>query len=74
MGLKCITTYKLDALKAVRQGDECDDTINLACSKDDNDVTLQGSDLTKLQEEENASISIEGMDADKTSKKSGKWI
>lgn len=67
MGLKCITTYKLDALKAVRRGNECDDTINQACSTNDNDITLQSS----LQEEENASISSEGMDADENYKKSG---
>lgn len=72
MGLSCITTYKLDALKAVRRRSEGDDTTNLACSKDNYDVTVQSSDSVKLHVEKKAPITLEGLNADETLKKNGR--
>ncbi|EXB30300.1 Putative methyltransferase NSUN6 [Morus notabilis] len=69
MGLSCIRTYKLDALKAVRRRSEGDDTTNLACSKDNYDVTVQSSDSVKLHVEKKAPITLEGLNADETLKK-----
>lgn len=69
MGLSCITTYKLDALKSVCCGNECDDTANLACNKDNNDITVKSLDSVKLHVEKMAPITLEGLNADETLKK-----
>ncbi|CAK7346654.1 unnamed protein product [Dovyalis caffra] len=55
MSLTCITTYKLDALKAVRQRNEADD-IN----------TNQSSDTLMFHEEKKSSSTVEGFNPDKT--------
>lgn len=72
MGLHCITTYKLDALKSVRQKDECDAITNLACGKDNNGVSLETSESMKLKVEKNAAAASEGLNADMTSEKTGR--
>ncbi|KAL5571345.1 hypothetical protein UlMin_020942 [Ulmus minor] len=67
MGLSCITTYKLDALKSCRQENECSDTTNLSCCKENNDVTIQSSNLMELRVEKTAPVTSEGLNADKAS-------
>lgn len=67
MGLKCITTYKLDALKAVRRKNESNDEPNMCNSKDNNYTTSQNSDLMKLHKEV-PSIAAEGLNGDKSCK------
>ncbi|KAA8526194.1 hypothetical protein F0562_008067 [Nyssa sinensis] len=64
MGLNCITTYKLDALKAVRQRSESNDMKTVCCSKDTMGPTSQISDPQKLQIEEISFIPTEGLDTD----------
>ncbi|KAB2004060.1 hypothetical protein ES319_D11G172000v1 [Gossypium barbadense] len=48
LGLTCITTYKLDALKAVRKRNGSSDMTTLCCNKDNNDVVNQRSDSGPL--------------------------
>ncbi|KAL9422945.1 hypothetical protein AB3S75_035098 [Citrus x aurantiifolia] len=67
MGLKCITTYKLDALKAVRRKNESNDEPNMCNSKDNNYITSQNSDSMKLHKEV-PSIAAEGLNGDKSCK------
>ncbi|KAK9188010.1 hypothetical protein WN944_019409 [Citrus x changshan-huyou] len=67
MGLKCITTYKLDALKAVRRKNESNDEPNMCNSKDNNYITSQTSDSMKLHKEV-PSIGAEGLNGDKICK------
>lgn len=67
MGLKCITTYKLDALKAVRRKNESNDEPNMCNSKDNNYITSQTSDSMKLHKEV-PSIGAEGLNGDKSCK------
>lgn len=63
MGLNCITTYKLDALKAVcRSSDSCT-TTDLGCNDKNDGVTIQSSDLPSLLVEREL---MEGMNADKS--------
>nr|XP_048328586.1 rRNA (cytosine-C(5))-methyltransferase NOP2C-like [Ziziphus jujuba var. spinosa] len=59
MGLSCITTYKLDALKAVRRRNECDAASNLSCCDDING--MQSSNPVMLQVQKTA---LEGLTAD----------
>lgn len=70
MGLKCITTYKLDALKAVRRKNESNDEPNMCNSKDNNYITSQNSDSMKLHKEV-PSIAAEGLNGDKSCKEKG---
>ncbi|KAE8718744.1 NOL1/NOP2/sun family protein isoform 2 [Hibiscus syriacus] len=48
LGLTCITTYKLDALKAVRKKNGSSDMTTLCHNKDNNDVVVQRSDSKSL--------------------------
>ncbi|XP_030482908.2 rRNA (cytosine-C(5))-methyltransferase NOP2C [Cannabis sativa] len=73
MGLRSITTYKLDALKSVRQSNECDDktnlagtddTTNLAITEDNYSVTVQSSDSMKIQVEKDSSAVLDGLIAE----------
>ncbi|KAK9041180.1 hypothetical protein V6N11_016294 [Hibiscus sabdariffa] len=48
LGLTCITTYKLDALKAVRKTNGSSDMTTLCYNKDNNDVVIQRSDSKPL--------------------------
>ncbi|KAJ6736059.1 hypothetical protein OIU85_018282 [Salix viminalis] len=57
MSLTCITTYKLDALKAIRQRNETDD-IN----------TNQSSNSLRFDDEKASSSTTEGFNSDKTCK------
>lgn len=63
MGLHCITTYKLDALKAVCRSNESNDMTTPSCRKDTEGVTLQSSDSPRLQMEKNQ-CSTEAFTAD----------
>lgn len=45
MGLRCITPYKLDALKSVCIINDSDDFSNHSCTKDNHGGNIQGSDL-----------------------------
>ncbi|KAK9284762.1 hypothetical protein L1049_023939 [Liquidambar formosana] len=65
MGLSCITTYKLDALKAVCRRNESNDMITLCCNKDNEGLSIQSSDSPRLHMEKVSSISKEGLNADK---------
>ncbi|XP_062105721.1 rRNA (cytosine-C(5))-methyltransferase NOP2C [Humulus lupulus] len=75
MGLRSITTYKLDALKSVRQKNECDDTTNLARSDDMINLAIRedsnsvSSDSMTLQVEKNASVVLDGLSAEKAVEK-----
>lgn len=60
MSLTCITTYKLDALKAIRQRNETDD-IN----------TNQSSNSLRFHDEKASSSTTEGFNSDKTCKDNG---
>jgi hypothetical protein len=71
MGLNCITTYKLDALKAVCQRNGSNSTTNLCCSKEDDGVTSLNSDMLSLHVERESSITTEGMN-DKSRKENGR--
>ncbi|XP_031257157.1 putative methyltransferase NSUN6 [Pistacia vera] len=63
MGLNCITTYKLDALKAVCRRNESNDISTKYCSKDNVCESIQGSDDTRLHEERVPSTATEGLTA-----------
>ncbi|KAJ0112158.1 hypothetical protein Patl1_01425 [Pistacia atlantica] len=63
MGLNCITTYKLDALKAVCRRNESNDISTKYCSKDNVCESIQGSDDTRLHEERVSSTATEGLTA-----------
>lgn len=64
LGLKCITTYKLDALKAVCRKNESNYMPNMCSSKDNSCLTAQNSDSMKLHEEKVSSITAEQLNAD----------
>nr|XP_004305841.2 PREDICTED: putative methyltransferase NSUN6 [Fragaria vesca subsp. vesca] len=51
MGLSCITTCRLDALKAVCSRNESDDITKLCCTNDNLDATIQGFNLMKSEVE-----------------------
>lgn len=61
MSLTCITTYKLDVLKAIRQRNEADD-IN----------TNQSSNSLRFHEEKASSSTAEGFNLDKTCEDNGR--
>ncbi|XP_021301026.1 putative methyltransferase NSUN6 isoform X3 [Herrania umbratica] len=63
MGLTCITTYKLDALKAVRKSNGSSDMTTLCCNKDNNDVVIQSSDLRPLESGGSSTTTV-GLNAD----------
>ncbi|KAH8509191.1 hypothetical protein H0E87_011091 [Populus deltoides] len=63
MSLTCITTYKLDVLKAIRQRNEADD-IN----------TNQSSNSLRFHEEKASSSTAEGFNLDKTCEDNGLQI
>ncbi|PON32547.1 RNA (C5-cytosine) methyltransferase [Parasponia andersonii] len=69
MGLSCITTYKLDALKSVRRKNDIDDMTDLTCRRLNNGETVQSSDSMKLQVKNNASVASEELNADKAFEK-----
>lgn len=73
MGLHCITTYKLDALKAVCRSNESNDMTTPSCRKDAEGVTLQSSDSPRLQMEKNQ-CSTEAFAADFACQENGRWI
>ncbi|XP_059663352.1 rRNA (cytosine-C(5))-methyltransferase NOP2C isoform X2 [Cornus florida] len=64
MGLNCITTYKLDALKAVRRRNELNDMNTLCCSEDTVGPIFQNSDYMRLQRDKMSSIPGEGLGTD----------
>lgn len=74
MGLSCITTCRLDALKAVCSRNESDNMSNLCCTEDNHGVTIQGSNLMKSEVEKIESIATERLNAEKDFKKSGTSI
>lgn len=59
MGLSCITTYKLDALKSVCQSNERDKETNLSYSKDNS--STPSSNLMTVPVEKIASVASEGL-------------
>ena len=63
MGLDCITTYKLDALKSVRQKNESKDMTTRCSTEDIVDLTIQNSDSLRSQIETMPSTAPEGLDA-----------
>ncbi|MFQ6633892.1 hypothetical protein Gotur_012065 [Gossypium turneri] len=67
LGLTCITTYKLDALKAVRKRNGSSDMTTLCCNKDNNDAVNQRSDSGPLGNGV-SSTTIVGSNADTTFK------
>ncbi|XP_021301028.1 putative methyltransferase NSUN6 isoform X5 [Herrania umbratica] len=71
MGLTCITTYKLDALKAVRKSNGSSDMTTLCCNKDNNDVVIQSSDLRPLESGGSSTTTV-GLNADTNCKENGR--
>ncbi|KAK4278949.1 hypothetical protein QN277_016719 [Acacia crassicarpa] len=69
MGLSCINTYKLDALKAVCRGNEPDNLTGSYCGNADNGVTEQVSDSSILNVERMSSIDINRLNIEKTMEK-----
>ncbi|KAK1569084.1 hypothetical protein Q3G72_032317 [Acer saccharum] len=67
MGLKCINTYKLDALKAVCRRNESNGMYALCSDKINSCTNIQNSDSLRLHEEV-SSTTVEGLDADTTCK------
>ncbi|KAI4305994.1 hypothetical protein L6164_029314 [Bauhinia variegata] len=59
MGLNCIKTFKLDALKAVYRKNESDNVISPSCYNTHNGVTNQGSDSSNLHVERISSTDTE---------------
>ncbi|KAB2613308.1 methyltransferase NSUN6 [Pyrus ussuriensis x Pyrus communis] len=51
MGLRCITPYKLDALKSVCIINDSDDFSNHSCTKDNHGGNIQGSDLLNAEKD-----------------------
>ncbi|RDX77327.1 putative methyltransferase NSUN6, partial [Mucuna pruriens] len=60
MGLSCIKTFKLDALKSVCRRDDIDTFTDLFCSNAKNDVTNQVFDSPNLQVERVSPLVTEG--------------
>ncbi|KAM5580084.1 rRNA (cytosine-C(5))-methyltransferase NOP2C [Rosa sericea] len=69
MGLSCITTCRLDALKAVCSRNESDNITNHCCTEDNCDVTIQGSNLLKSEVEKIEVTATEKLNAEKDFKK-----
>ncbi|KAH7578440.1 hypothetical protein JRO89_XS01G0382200 [Xanthoceras sorbifolium] len=67
MGLKCINTYKLDALKAVCRTNESNGMSTLCSDKDNICTNIQNSDSPRLHQEV-SSTTVEGLNADMTCK------
>ncbi|GLT94048.1 hypothetical protein SLE2022_118110 [Rubroshorea leprosula] len=67
LGLTCITTYKLDALKAVCKIDGLSDMATSNCSKNNMDMTLKNSDLPRSHENRVSSVMAEELNANITS-------
>lgn len=63
MGLDCITTYKLDALKSVRRKSESKDMTTECSTEDIMDLNIQNSDSLRSQIETISSAAPEGLDA-----------
>lgn len=61
MGFNCITTYKLDALKAVCQRNDSNSMGNPCCSDENDGVNNQKADVPSLQMETQSPITTEGM-------------
>ncbi|XP_028788315.1 putative methyltransferase NSUN6 [Neltuma alba] len=66
MGLRCIKTYKLDALKAVCRRNEPDNLTGSYCGNADNDVTDQVPDSSILNAERMPSSDINWLNVNKT--------
>ncbi|WRX10684.1 SAM-dependent methyltransferase RsmB/NOP2-type - like 3 [Theobroma cacao] len=71
MGLTCITTYKLDALKAVCKRNGSSDMTTLCGNKDNNDVVIQSSDLRPLENGGSSTTTV-GLNADTNCKENGR--
>lgn len=73
MGLSCIKTYKLDALKAVCRRNEPDNLSGSHCDNTDNGVTEQVSDSSTVNAERTSSIDINRLNIDKTVEENGRY-
>ncbi|OMO95675.1 Bacterial Fmu (Sun)/eukaryotic nucleolar NOL1/Nop2p [Corchorus capsularis] len=67
LGLTCITTYKLDALKSVCRRNESKDMTTCCSNKDDNNIVIQSSDL-RPPVNGSSSNTTPGLNADKNCK------
>lgn len=72
LGLNCITTYKLDALKSVSRRNESDDTITSSSSKSTGEASSHPSDPPSLDMDNMLSICTEGLHAETTCKEYGR--
>lgn len=70
LGIKCIKTYKLDALKAVCRGSKSNDVSALCSDKDNTSTIIRNSDSANVHEEV-SSTTAEGIDAGMTCKERG---
>ncbi|OMP05373.1 Bacterial Fmu (Sun)/eukaryotic nucleolar NOL1/Nop2p [Corchorus olitorius] len=67
LGLTCITTYKLDALKSVCKRNESKDMTTCCSNKDNNNIVIQSSDL-RPPVNGSSSNTTPGLNADKNYK------
>lgn len=70
MGLNCITTYKLDALKAVCRRNE----NNISLGNSNGVVTIQGSESLRFNDENISSGDAERLKADATCTEKGRQV
>lgn len=63
MGLSCIKTFKLDALKSVCRRDDIDTLTDPCCNNAKNDVTNQVFDSPNLEVEIVSPIVTEGLNS-----------
>lgn len=63
MGLSCIKTYKLDALKSVCRRDDIDTFTDPCCTNAKNDVTNQVFDSPNLEVEIVSPLVTEGLNS-----------
>lgn len=73
LGLNCIKTFKLDALKAVCRRDESDVLTGPFYCDADNDVKNEVSDSPILHAEGMSSFGIEKLNIEKTVEENGRY-
>lgn len=73
LGLNCITTYKLDALKAVCRRNDSDISSSSNCAEDTNNSAVSFSNMTDSQIEKISNCDVQGLSVDQTCSDPGRW-
>lgn len=73
LGLNCITTYKLDALKAVCRRNESDTLSTSNCVDSSNNSAISTSNEAELHVEKMACSSLSGLSSTETCNGNGGW-